>query len=48
MPYPYWWGDEPEPEDEVSFLKEQAEAIRAELKEIEKRLAELGKEAQDE
>jgi len=47
MPYPYW-EDEPEPEDEVSFLKKQAEAIRAELKEIEKRLAELGKEAQNE
>jgi exo-beta-1,3-glucanase (GH17 family) len=47
MPYPYW-EDEPEPEDEVSFLKEQAEAIKAELKEIEKRLAELGKEAQNE
>ena len=43
MPYQPW-VDEPEPEDEARFLKKQAEAIKAELKEIEKRLAELEKE----
>jgi len=39
---------EAEPENEARFLKEQAEAIRAELKEIEERLAELEKEQQGE
>lgn len=46
-PY-YPWMAELEPEDEVRFLKEQAEAIRAELKGIEKRLAELEKEEKGE
>lgn len=42
------WMDEPGPEDEAQFLKEQAEMIRAELDEIEKRLAELGKKQKNE
>lgn len=36
-PGPGWAG----PEDEKAFLREQAEALKAELAELEKRLAEL-------
>ncbi len=48
-PYPDYgfypaWMDEPAPEDEALFLKEQVQLIRTELEEIEKRLNELGKE----
>lgn len=42
------WMDEPAPDDEALFLKDQVRLLRTELEEIEKRLAELGKEEQSE
>jgi len=45
--YPAWM-DETRSEDEASFLKEQAELIRAELQEIEKRLAQLSEDQSNE
>jgi hypothetical protein len=41
LPYGPAWAS---PEDEKAFLREQAEAIKAELAELEKRLQELENE----
>jgi hypothetical protein len=42
------WMNEATSEDEALFLKGQVSQLRTELEEIEKRLAELGKETQSE
>ncbi len=45
FPYPPWMlVPEPEPEEEADYLKQQAEAVRSELEEIEKKLADLENE----
>jgi len=43
---PYWpgpWGAAPTVEDEVAFLKDEAEALRSHLEGIERRISELEK-----
>jgi hypothetical protein len=43
---PYWpepWGAAPTAEDEVTFLKDEAEAVRSYLEGIERRISELEK-----
>ncbi|MGQ9573414.1 MAG: DUF5320 domain-containing protein [Dehalococcoidia bacterium] len=43
---PYWqgpWGAAPTVEDEVAFLKEEAEAVKGYLEGIERRISELEK-----
>ncbi len=43
---PYWpgpWGAAPTAEDEVAFLKDEAEALRNHLEGIERRISELEK-----
>jgi len=45
-PYPAWGGfsgAQVSPEQELDFLKSQAEALRSQLQEIEKRIGELDK-----
>ena len=43
---PYWpgpWGTAPTVEDEVAFLKDEAEGLRNHLERIERRISELEK-----
>jgi uncharacterized membrane protein len=41
MPYPYPYAGEMAPDEERKFLKHEAEELRSELRNIEKRLSEM-------
>jgi uncharacterized membrane protein len=41
MPYPYPYAGEMVPDEEREFLKQEAEELRSEFRNIEKRLSEM-------